>query len=490
MFRTILHFNIPILVPFSPYILDALLDHPDVEIDSRTVEGYTSLYIACNKKKPNIKAIKKLLMHGADPNISDMEQVTPLHLACKFGDIKLLDLLLLYDANINCKDFNSYTPLHYCIEYKKEDLLENLLLAEADANIPNLHGLNPLMFGIVNKCDFTHLLVEFTENLDEKTKDHLTALQLAIKQNDSGLVASLIRNGADIYLAENASKPLMQALKEYKYYIFRMIWLELDLKRLKKYDEIFRNVLIACNASRDYRYMHLILRDERLVCDFSGQKGVLAFIFYKGTNLNSQYTELYFEKQKTLYENLFACLIRQGIFMSSADVESFIFYFYTCSYRIKLLKSLLDATRPDITEHLVIYAFEYDLKMGALLLTHCLDLCPANLFDQFRVMSLWHVDIWFILEHVLKYFTPSKNHRVKLIEKLLIANENPQSMGVFKLLDNRNVKSLKELSRDAVREQLQEVCDTSGDFLDMVEQLEVPAVIKEYIRLKLTVRSA
>ena len=73
----------------------------------------------------------------ADPNSSDSEGVTPLMLACQYGNIRIATLLLQARANINQQSNNGYTALMYaCLsETPHNDLVRLLIQSGADISI-------------------------------------------------------------------------------------------------------------------------------------------------------------------------------------------------------------------------------------------------------------------------------------------------------------------------------------------------------------------
>ena len=61
--------------------------------------------------KGDMDAVIELLNYGANPNIGDDWECTPLEIACKTCNIKLCKILLLHGANPNYKNIEWQTPL-------------------------------------------------------------------------------------------------------------------------------------------------------------------------------------------------------------------------------------------------------------------------------------------------------------------------------------------------------------------------------------------
>lgn len=100
--------------------------------------GYTPLATAIIKN--HTKAVKQLLMMGADPNAVQMNDKTPLLWACKMGRVELVQLLLDAGADVNADFAKGITPLvAACSETKPE--VVSVLLNHKDIKLPKLRQL-------------------------------------------------------------------------------------------------------------------------------------------------------------------------------------------------------------------------------------------------------------------------------------------------------------------------------------------------------------
>src|SRR6266702_296123 len=94
-----------------------LLEH-NVDHNSQTCFGTTPLHLTVNIS-PEGKAgdiARRLLEHGADPNIRDRSHLTPLHRASSRGLLEVAQVLLSYGANVDEKDEEGRTPFQIASE--------------------------------------------------------------------------------------------------------------------------------------------------------------------------------------------------------------------------------------------------------------------------------------------------------------------------------------------------------------------------------------
>jgi len=103
-------------------------------VNIQNFEAKTALFNAVSQFKENYDRnliydiVKALLYFGANPNISDENGVTPLHVACSLGIIPLVDLLIDNGAWINVRDGDGETPIFYALRDGKNLIVERLVM--------------------------------------------------------------------------------------------------------------------------------------------------------------------------------------------------------------------------------------------------------------------------------------------------------------------------------------------------------------------------
>lgn len=71
-----------------------------------------------NIASPWLQIALLLLEKGADPNVTDKLQSTPLHRVSTMGNVRLIQLLLKQSASTNIQDSQGNTPLYVGISLR------------------------------------------------------------------------------------------------------------------------------------------------------------------------------------------------------------------------------------------------------------------------------------------------------------------------------------------------------------------------------------
>ena len=123
-------------------------------------------------------AMKKPLAGGKDPG----QGSTPLHEACRSGNIRAARRLLDAAADVNAADKNGWTPLHEACNYGWFETVRLLLDSGADVNVRSSGGIAP-----------THL---------------------ACKHGDPAVISLLLDRGADVGLVADNSRTALDYILE------------------------------------------------------------------------------------------------------------------------------------------------------------------------------------------------------------------------------------------------------------------------------------
>ena len=124
---------------WQPETVQELLEH-NAEVNSRNDKGNTPLYLTVfdstvSEEGQVIDVVRRLLEHGADPNISDNDHSsTPLHRASSRRWLNVTRLLLSHGANVDEKAKERRTPFQVASSNGHLDMIK--LLSD--------HGAQPL----------------------------------------------------------------------------------------------------------------------------------------------------------------------------------------------------------------------------------------------------------------------------------------------------------------------------------------------------------
>ena len=89
-------------------------------------EYNSALHLACGSGEAEI--VRVLLLYNANPTITKLHDVSPLHIAAKEGYVEITDMLLQYEEiTLNMRDEGLETPLHYAAKHSQEEMIHFLL---------------------------------------------------------------------------------------------------------------------------------------------------------------------------------------------------------------------------------------------------------------------------------------------------------------------------------------------------------------------------
>jgi uncharacterized protein len=130
---------------------------PDRGADLMLTMGATPLLRAA--KAADVAAIRLLLAHGANPNLPNIQGVTPVMAAAGLGSNEIdtrgrfktqpdqvasIDLLVKGGADINAHDNRGQTALHGAALFGYDDVIKDLVAHNANVNAKDEKGMTPL----------------------------------------------------------------------------------------------------------------------------------------------------------------------------------------------------------------------------------------------------------------------------------------------------------------------------------------------------------
>ena len=93
----------------------------------------------------DVNKVRELVTSGTNPNQTDEETRTGLHIAAIKGNLTIAAILIKAKAKLDITDKLGNTPLHYAAERNQAEMAKLLLEAGASPDPINRDGVTPLM---------------------------------------------------------------------------------------------------------------------------------------------------------------------------------------------------------------------------------------------------------------------------------------------------------------------------------------------------------
>jgi ankyrin repeat protein len=174
----------------------------------------------------DLEGLKELIASGVDVNVqNDMQGMTALIMACTYGFTDIAKYLISEGADVNIQDtMYGYTAL-FGAAYSSQELVEILLANGADIHTKSKEGTTAFtvsVMGVLGESvttDVASLLLERGADVDEASDTGpaagYTCLMMVARNANPELVKFLLSKGADINAkAKDGSTALSLAMKE------------------------------------------------------------------------------------------------------------------------------------------------------------------------------------------------------------------------------------------------------------------------------------
>lgn len=191
------HLTHPLITPLSMAVMGghieaikALLAAGE-DINFRSpADGTTVLHFAA--ESGHVDMINFLVQSGADPDVGDLQLLTPLHRAIRVKQNASAEALIKNGANVNARTTINMTPLHSAAGNLNEEVVAMLLNAHADVNSIMSEGYAPLQTALHYRG--TKLLSTLSGPAGSNVEEHSSITPFT---EGISIIELLLKSGAD-----------------------------------------------------------------------------------------------------------------------------------------------------------------------------------------------------------------------------------------------------------------------------------------------------
>ncbi len=195
------------------YSIVQLLINSGADPNIQNKNNKTPLMYAAKCSLLNI--VKLLLNSGADPNKQYSDGSTSLLYAVESGNMEIVELLLKSGANPNIQNNTGCSPLMKALMLKHSKIAELLLKSGVEPDIKDNHGKTALMYAAENGCtDIVELLLKQGVSTVSEDKYGNTALIYAVRNKHLQVTELLLKSGAEPNIKNlNGNTALISAIR-------------------------------------------------------------------------------------------------------------------------------------------------------------------------------------------------------------------------------------------------------------------------------------
>lgn len=144
--------------------------------------------------------LKYLHQLGANANLQDREEKTPLHIATERGHYRVVDLLIeKFKVPVLNRTRDGNTLMHIASKSGPPEMALIFLRKGVPLHMPNKKGAKAIhMAAMAGHADVVKSIIQKGEDVDCKTNDGHTALHLAVESGQADIVEALLGYGASV----------------------------------------------------------------------------------------------------------------------------------------------------------------------------------------------------------------------------------------------------------------------------------------------------
>ena len=163
----------------------------DIDLYGQNKDLFPTIHLACMAKTSRF--LQHLLEKGADSNLRDDNNETPLIIAAKLGRIDYVQLLIQHNPDVNLSGLEGWAALHHAAWVPALDVVEVLVENGANIDATGNDGSNALhLVCEVGEVNIAAFLISKGINPHLKNKDNTTPLLHAVVGGWEDLVEMLL----------------------------------------------------------------------------------------------------------------------------------------------------------------------------------------------------------------------------------------------------------------------------------------------------------
>jgi len=293
----------------------AYLIEKDADIDAVNLLRETPLFLSINSN--NIDMVRLLLERGVNLDITTGSKQTPLQLAVINGNISIIQLLLEYDdvyTSIDATDISGQTALMIAASDGMTDIVELLLENRASVNIIDKDKESALMMALENgHVDIVRLLTQQGADCTVQNKDGMTVLMKAIEKEDRDMFEFLFSH---IFTTNTVKKRILDRRNAYGYTALMLA------VRTQNEGMIERLLIEGANPNKrrssPYRETALMIAVEE------GYKEIVVLLLKYGAQLNVKNTRGHTPLMIAIRHDeisIALCLIENGALVTPTNIQ-------------------------------------------------------------------------------------------------------------------------------------------------------------------------
>ncbi|XP_034947307.1 putative ankyrin repeat protein RF_0381 [Chelonus insularis] len=205
-------------------LINLLLDYK-ADINIKNKFGQTPFHILAKLHTMNsydigedrTKVCERFVSLGADINVGDVENKSPLFTACLYGCKQVIEVLLKHKADIHQRDVFNRPPIYVAAgkAAKNTGILKLLIDNNASTDFIDMNKNTIIhIAAAANNLDVDDVIDQIDVDINAVNSDGNTALHIAAKNGFCKVVRSLIYNGADMNCLNAENKTPVHVVRD------------------------------------------------------------------------------------------------------------------------------------------------------------------------------------------------------------------------------------------------------------------------------------